>query len=103
MASSFDERLFKNTAFLSSVVDQCLLLRDVESLLELAAVLDGGKNISIIWAALERLGVKPYRPTNAAWAPGAGGRHRGRPCGRMTPPAAAAMRAKRAATIAAKK
>jgi hypothetical protein len=106
MASGYDERLFKDLAFLRSAVQQCVLLKDVDSLLELEAVLDGRRS-SIVWAGLSALGIRLQGPTNAAWAPGAAvkpiRRGRGRPCGPMSAEKKADMLAKRAATLAARR
>ena len=102
--SGYDPRLFKDQAYLRSMVGQCVLLKDVDSLLELDNVLGERKLLSaIVWAGLGQLGVPQQGPTNAVWSPGAivksTGKPRGRPRGRRTPEAAAQMRAKREATL----
>jgi len=99
--SGYDPRLFKDQAYLRSMVGQCVLLKDVDSLLELDIVLGERKLLlAIVCAGLAQLGVHQQGPTNAAWSPPAGpSKRRGRPRGRMTPEAAAQMRAKREATL----
>ena len=94
---AFDQRLFTDLTYLQFFVQTALTLKDVDSLLEILAYLDNKQFVRVAERALAKLGFPPSRPSNAAAK-----RPRGRPRGRMTAEAANRMRARRAATIAAR-